>query len=95
MAKGRKTGGRRPGSVNKVTADIRAMVEEALTRAGGADYLLAQATGNPAAFLQLVGKILPLNVTHSGAIGSYVVAAPLVAPDALTWQQQLNPPTLQ
>ena len=66
MARGRKTGGRRPGSVNKVTAELKDMVLEALSNAGGVDYLQAQAIQNPGAFLSLVGKVLPLQVTGKG-----------------------------
>jgi hypothetical protein len=39
------------------------MIEQALTNAGGVEYLERQAIANPAAFLSLVGKILPLQVT--------------------------------
>ena len=55
--------GRPKGSLNKVTADVKAMVLQALNDAGGADYLLEQAKGNPNAFLTLVGKVLPLTVS--------------------------------
>jgi hypothetical protein len=35
-----KTGGRKKGTPNKLTADVKAMVLEALDRAGGVSYLL-------------------------------------------------------
>lgn len=54
--------GRPKGSVNKVTADVKAMVLEALNSAGGAAYLLEQSEKNPTAFLTLVGKVLPLTL---------------------------------
>ena len=57
-----KTGGRRKGATNRLTADVKAMVLEALDRAGGTDYLLTQAQSNPNAFLTLVGKVLPMTV---------------------------------
>ncbi len=56
-------GGSRKGIPNKITADVRAMVLAALDRAGGEDYLLEQATANPRAFLSLVGRILPTQIT--------------------------------
>lgn len=59
MALGRKTGGRTKGKPNKITADLRAMIEGALSDAGGRDYLASQAKESPAAFLNLVGKLLP------------------------------------
>ena len=48
---------------NKVTADIKAMVLGALDRAGGEEYMLEQARNNPSAFLTLVGKVLPTQIT--------------------------------
>lgn len=63
MAKGRKTGGRTKGVPNKVNADIKSMILQALSGAGGAAYLQRQADENPAAFMTLVGKVLPMQVT--------------------------------
>lgn len=60
-----KTGGRKKGVTNKLTADVKAMVLEALSKAGGAAYLLKQAQTNPNAFLTLVGKVLPMTVNAS------------------------------
>lgn len=57
-----KTGGRQKGTTNKLTADVKAMVLEALDKAGGVTYLLTQAQSNPNAFLTLVGKVLPMTV---------------------------------
>jgi hypothetical protein len=57
--------GRKPGSRNKVGADIRAMVHTALVKAGGVKYLQTQAEENPSAFLALVGKTLPKDVNLS------------------------------
>jgi hypothetical protein len=59
----RPPGGSRKGIPNKITADVRAMILAALDRAGGEDYLLAQAHDNPRAFLSLLGRILPTQVT--------------------------------
>ena len=67
MAKGQKTGGgSRKGVPNRVTGDVKAMILMALDKAGGDEYLLRQAASNPSAFLQLVGKVLPMQVTGSG-----------------------------
>ncbi|SDQ42361.1 hypothetical protein [Pseudoxanthomonas sp. CF125] len=57
-----KTGGRAKGTTNKLTADVKAMVLEALDKAGGVTYLLKQAQTNPNAFMTLVGKVLPLTL---------------------------------
>ena len=38
------------------------MIVQALDKAGGVDYLIAQAGENPTAFMTLLGKVLPLQV---------------------------------
>lgn len=63
MAKGVKTGGgSRKGAPNKATAEIRAMIEGALSAVGGQKYLEQQAKENPVAFMNLVGKIIPKEI---------------------------------
>jgi hypothetical protein len=64
------TGGSRKGKTNRNTALLKDMILEAVDRAGGADYLLTQASENPAAFMTLIGKVLPMQVT--GADGDAV-----------------------
>jgi hypothetical protein len=58
--------GRRKGSQNKITRAVKDMVVGALERGGGEDWLLSQMTKNPVAFMTLVGKIVPLQVTGEG-----------------------------
>jgi len=60
---GKGNPGKPKGAVNKITADVKAMVLEALDHAGGAEYLCMQAFDNPKAFMSLVGRVLPLQVT--------------------------------
>jgi hypothetical protein len=54
--------GRKRNVSNKITHDIREMIRAALDKAGGVKYLVAQAEQNPAAFLTLVGKIIPTQI---------------------------------
>jgi len=70
---GKRGPGRPKGSQNKVTADVKGMILTALADAGGAKYLLDQAKTNPTAFLTLIGKVLPKEVT--GADGKDLVPA--------------------
>jgi hypothetical protein len=63
---GERRGGRTKGVPNKLTGDLRAMILGALNKAGGERYLLTQAADNPNAFLTLVGKCLPKEVTGEG-----------------------------
>lgn len=55
--------GRPKGSRNKITMDIKAMVIGALSAKGGQKYLEQQAEANPQAFMTLLGKILPTQIT--------------------------------
>lgn len=59
-------GGSRKGRPNKLSSSVKEMILGALTDAGGRAYLAAQSGENPAAFMQLVGKVLPLQVTGEG-----------------------------
>lgn len=46
-----------------MTRDLREMILQALDKAGGVKYLQEQAKASPAAFLTLVGKVLPTTLT--------------------------------
>jgi hypothetical protein len=56
-------GGRPKGVTNKFGAELKDMILQALSKAGGVTYLQKQAMESPTAFLTLVGKVLPLQVT--------------------------------
>jgi hypothetical protein len=58
--------GRTKGTPNKMTTQVKEMILLALDKAGGADYLAQQAEESPAAFMSLVGKVLPLQLTGDG-----------------------------
>lgn len=61
---GNKRGRGRPlGTPNRIQAQIKDMIINALDNAGGVKYLTEQAEKNPVAFMGLVGKVLPLQVT--------------------------------
>ena len=65
--------GRGKGNLNKHTAAIKEMIEGALQDAGGQAYLARQAEENPSAFMGLLGKILPKDVTIGGPGGGPVI----------------------
>lgn len=58
--------GRKKGVPNKVNTEIKDMIAGALSEAGGQKYLVRQARKNPNAFLGLVGRILPRDITVGG-----------------------------
>jgi hypothetical protein len=68
-----KTGGRKPGTPNKITAELKDMILKAAELAGNDEgtigYLHKQATANPVAFMTLLGKVLPMQTPQgSGTI---------------------------
>jgi hypothetical protein len=66
MARGVKTGGRTKGTPNKTTALLKDAILEAGSQAhpdGLTGYLRTQANDNPAAFMTLLGKVLPMQVS--------------------------------
>lgn len=62
--------GRPKGATNKMTRTIKAAIEEAFKKVGGADYLARMADEQPAAFMTLLGKVLPTQLEHSNPDGS-------------------------
>jgi hypothetical protein len=57
-------GGSRKGIPNKITGELKTMILEALDEAGGVSYLKARAKDprHAAAFLGLIGKVLPMTI---------------------------------
>lgn len=70
--------GRAKGTVNKTTATIKEMILKALDEAGGVAYLVEQAKQNPAAFMSLLARVLPLQLTGEDG-GPLVTEIRLVA----------------
>jgi hypothetical protein len=48
---------------NKHTAAIKDMIVQALHGVGGVEYLQRQANENPVAFMALISKVMPLQVS--------------------------------
>jgi len=76
MSLGRKTGGRKKGTPNKTTALLKDAILQAAAAAGGEPsktsaggvvaYLTEQAKANPSAFMTLLGKVLPTQLSGDG-----------------------------
>ena len=67
-----KTGGRVAGTPNKTTKALKDMILGALDRGGGEDWLLTQMSEEPVAFMGLISKVLPMQVTGEGG-GALVI----------------------
>lgn len=50
--------------MDKGNATIRQMIVNALDNLGGESYLEATARSHPAAFLSLIGKVMPIEVAN-------------------------------
>lgn len=61
--------GRPKGLANKVPTELKAMILEALSKAGGVNYLLECALNEKTqgAFLSLIGKVLPMTIAGDAA----------------------------
>ena len=89
-APGERRGGRQKGTPNKLNSDIKEMVLGALSDVGGREYLAARAIDTPAAFLTLVGKILPLQLVSDGS-GSNHLHFHLEAAQRVSAQMRAEP----
>lgn len=87
--KGKKTGGRKPGSLNKTTAAVKDMIETALNRAGGAAYLTRMAKQEPAAFMTLLGKVIPKDMHIKGTGGGLSIGI-FTGPEAREIEKRLR-----
>jgi hypothetical protein len=59
VAEAKPRRGRKKGTPNRFTAFGKALLEDTLWRLGGAVWLEQAARENPAAFMSLLGKLLP------------------------------------
>lgn len=62
----RKGAGRPKGAIDRGNAMIRELIVKALDNLGGTAYLQEVAISHPAAFMSLIGKTMPLQVTGEG-----------------------------
>lgn len=78
--------GRPKGTPNKITTALKDAILQAAAAAGGEEglvgYLTTQASENPQSFLPLLGKVLPMQVQHEGAIRVERVLVEFAKPDA-------------
>jgi hypothetical protein len=65
--------GKQRGTPNATTKALKDMILGALDDNGGQAYLAEQATKSPAAFLALIGKVLPVTLQGGGDHGEIVV----------------------
>jgi len=81
LAKRHKTGGRRPGSRNKFTTEVRAAILDAFVQLGGSSWLVRVANENPAAFCAMLSKLLPHELATSGGALKHEVLLRWMTPE--------------
>ncbi len=70
MAKGRKTGGRTKGTLNKTTVIAKEAIEMAFNGIGGPAAFTAWASENQGDFYRMIfPKLLPVQLNHADAEG--------------------------
>lgn len=100
MPRTRTSGQGRPKGVpNRENRDIREMIVGALCAVGGTNYLARQAEQNPVAFMSLIGRVLPLQVSGEGG-GALVVdfrwadAPPTIEAQPVSHETTDDPPAI-
>lgn len=86
--------GRPKGKPNKTTKALKEMILGALADAGGQAYLVKQAQLNPAAFMTLLGKVLPMQIKADVA-HSVFAREPVKKLESQAWAEKHIPPALQ
>lgn len=71
--RGRAGLGRPAGSPNRINAGVKAMILGALDDLGGQTWLVAQAKADPRAFMSLLGRILPSEIS----LDAHITHAPI------------------
>ena len=66
--------GRPVGSPNKITSNVKSMILGALDDLGGQAWLVEQAKADPRAFMSLLGRILPSEIS----LDAHVTHDPIV-----------------
>ena len=88
-------GGSRKGRPNKTTAAVKDMILAALDDVGGQAYLAEQANKQPVAFMALLGRIMPTQVTtDSKDPMRFVLIGREVIRDASEWEKSAQAPGL-
>ena len=66
----KKLGGRKKGTKNVMTEDVKNAILEAFERSGGVEYLVGIAETDPKTFCTLLGKVLPkdMNIDAKGFV---------------------------
>jgi hypothetical protein len=80
---GKGNPGKPKGAVQKNTKELKDMILTALSNAGGVEYLERRANDpkTAAAFLSLVGKVLPMTIAGTGDNGALIVEITRFGPD--------------
>lgn len=87
--------GRKRGSKNRIPASVKEMLLQSLRNIGGVEYLERQAVENPAAFMALLGKLIPSELRadvdiEATAYSGGIVAIPQPFKTVEEWRAAFN-----
>lgn len=68
MAKGRKTGGRQKGSLNKTSLNVKEAVLRVYEKIGGDDAFAEWAKDNKTEFYKITAKLIPRDIELGGTV---------------------------
>lgn len=77
MATGQKTGGRQPGSPNKLSGLAKENIAGVFNRLGGTEAMALWAMENQTQFYQIYARLLPHEVTGEGGGPVQIIATAL------------------
>lgn len=66
MAKGKKTGGRQPGTQNKLSSTVKDNVIAVFDGLGGVDFMQKWAKKNATEFFRIYSKLIPTDLKIGG-----------------------------
>lgn len=72
-AGGKKTGGRKKGTPNKVSANVRSNVLEVFSKLRGVDGMAEWATNNQSEFYKIYAKLLPTDIDVNADVNGKIV----------------------
>ena len=75
MATGHKTGGRRRGSLNRLTVAFKDAVQTVYTKIGGDEAFAQWAKANPGEFYKIASRLIPSELNRAEKGGVTVIIA--------------------
>ena len=76
MAAGKKTGGRKKGSLNRITKSFKDAVRTVYEDIGGHEAFAAWARENPTEFYRIAARLIPTEIAAKDGTSVQIIIAP-------------------